>query len=231
MSNSVTFKGISSTTLSGLIISELGDITKPSRRSEVVKIDGRDGDIVTYQGYETVKRSIKIGLFGSYDINAISNFFDGEGDMVFSNESSMKYQARIVNNIDYERLVRFRTAKVDIILQPFKHLATESNVTGSTSPLSVTNQGYMTSKPIITIVATAGNEITLKLAGVAFMTVTMPPEGTITIDNEALNCYNSNADKNQYVEGYFIELASGSNSISWVGTVTSITIKPNSRWL
>jgi phage-related protein len=89
----------------------------------------------------------------------------------------------------------------------------------------------MTSKPIITIVADEDEEITLKLAGVPFMTVTMPPEGTITIDNEALNCYNSNADKNQYVEGHFIELASGANSISWDGDVTSVTIKPNSRWL
>ncbi len=231
MSNSITFKGISSTTLTGLVISELGDITKPSRRSEVVRVDGRDGDVVSYQGYASYKRTVIIGLYGSYNIKAIANFFDGEGDIVFSNESTMKYKARIVDNIDFERLVRFRTAKVELILQPFKHLVTESSVSGSTSPLSVTNQGYMTSKPIITVVATAGTEITLKKGGVSFMTVTMPAEGTITLDSEAQNCYNSNADKNQYVEGDFVELASGSNSISWVGTVTSVTVQPNSRWL
>lgn len=228
---SITFKSISSSTITGLIISELPTITRPPRRQEVIEVDGRDGDVVNYIGYDTYKKKLEIGLFGDYDIDEVSNFFSGEGWLILSNEPTKKYYARIVDGIDFERLVRFRTAKVSFLVQPYKKLVTESNVTGTTSPLTVVNQGYIDSMPTIIVTATAGNVIHLKKGGVEFMTVTMPTEGTITIDGEALNCFNSNADKNQNVVGEFATLQSGNNSISWTGTLTSITIIPNSRWL
>lgn len=231
MRNTITKNGVLSSTLSGLLISELPAITKPARRQDITLVDGRDGDVVSYLGYETYKKSMQIGLYGSYDIDAISNFLNGEGWFTFSNEPTKRYRGRIVDNIDYERLVRFRTAKVDIIVQPYKKLVTEADVTGTASPLTVHNSGYETCLPKFVISAAAAATIVLKVGGVTKMTITMPPEGTITIDGEAKNCYNSNADKNQYVVGTFIELPSGDSVISWTGTVTAMTITPNSRFL
>jgi phage-related protein len=63
------------------------------------------------------------------------------------------------------------------------------------------------------------------------MNIVMPPEGEIIIDSEALNCYNSNADKNQFVEGNFIELTKGEHAIAVTGGATGIVVTPNSRWL
>lgn len=231
MGNTITKNGVSSSTLTGLLISELPDITHPDRRQEVIEVDGRDGDIVRYQGYSTYKKKVQVGLHGSYDIDAIINFFSGEGEFVFSNEPTKKYIGRVVDAVDFERLVRFRKGNVNITVQPYKKLVTEANVTGTTSPKTVHNAGYVDCLPKIVLTGTAGNVIALKLAGITFMTVTIPPEGTITLDGEAKNCYNTNADKNQYVVGDFVALHAGDNVISWTGTLTGITITPNSRWL
>ena len=229
----IAFKGVDSDTLTGLLISEQPPITRPSRRQEAIEVDGRDGDLVNYLGYDTYEKVAQIGLHGSYDIDAISNFFSGEGWVTFANEPTKKYWGRIVKEIDFERLIRFRTAKIRWTVQPFKKLVTENNVSGATSPLTVVNQGYEKSLPTIIIVADADEVVELSINGQTVLSVTMPDEGTITIDGENKNCFNSNADKNQFVTmaGDFPTLNSGSNSVSWTGTVTSVTVVPNSRWL
>lgn len=227
----VIFKGINSDTISGLIISEQPDITKATRKQEVNEIDGRDGDYYRYKGYDSYDKQIEIGLHGDYDIDEIINYFDGEGEVIFSNEPTKRYEARITKQINYERLIRFRKAKVNFTVHPFKKLVTEANVSGNTSPLSVENKGYIDALPTLIITGTAGQVGEITVNGQTVMTVTIPPEGTITIDGEAENCYNSNADKNQYVVGEFAVFVSGDNTIAWTGGITAVTVIPNSRWL
>lgn len=230
--NTITFRGVSSSTITGLLIQELGDLTKPAKRTDRTEIDGRDGDISDDLGYESYKKTLKVGLYGGFDIDEIINYFDGAGDLILSNEPTKKYTARVDDNIDFERLIRFREGKVSFIVQPFKKLVDEDAVTGSVAPLTVENQGFKTSKPIITIVADADEVVALKVNDITVCTVTMPAEGTITLDTEALNAYNTAGDKNQHVVGAIdFELDSGENEIDWTGTVTSVTITPNSRWL
>lgn len=228
--SSLIFKGKDSQKIDGLLISELPDITRPPRRQEVIEVDGRDGDVVNYLGYDTYKKTLRIGLYGDYNVDQISDFFSGAGDLILSNEPDKKYSARIVDAIDFERLIRFKTAKVTFIVQPYKKLITEAVVTGDTSPLTVKNRGYEDSKPTFIIQADADEVIEVDVNGVTVFSVTMPAEETITIDGEAQNCYNTNADKNQYVTGDFATFISGDNTVSWTGTAT-ITVIPNSRWL
>lgn len=227
------FKGVDSDTIGGLLISEQPTITRPARRATATEVAGRDGDVVDYLGYDTYDKHAEIGLHGAYDIDEIINFFSGEGWVTFGNEPTKKYWGRIVKGIDFERLVRFRKAKVSWTVQPYKKLVTEANVTGSTSPLEVENLGYEDSLPTIIIEADEDEVVELDINGITVLSVTMPAEGTITIDGETKNCFNSNADKNQFVTmaGDFPTLPSGENEVSWSGTVTSVTVIPNSRWL
>ena len=230
MSN-VIFKGIDSDSITGLLISEQPDIVRPPRRTNRIEIDGRDGDIPEYLGYESYKKTILVGLHSGYDIDEIINFFTGEGWVTFGNEPTKRYYARIDDDASFERLVRYRTGKVTFIVQPYKKLVTEADVTGSTT-LTVTNQGYEQSRPVITIVADADEVVALKINDITVATVTMPAEGTITLDTEELNAYNSGGDKNDKVVGTLdFTLESGVNEVDWTGTVTSVTVTPNSRWL
>lgn len=124
MSN-IIWKGIDSKTIKGLIISELPPITKPRMRVQETQIDGVDGSIIEELGYEPYDKSILIGLSYNYDIDEVIKYFTGEGNVVFSNEPDKYYKAIILDQIDYERLLRFKTATVTFRVQPFKYSQNE----------------------------------------------------------------------------------------------------------
>lgn len=128
MRNTITLNGIASTTIAGLLIQELPAISKPLMRTTIEEIDGRDGDIVTELGYSAYDKEITIGLYGSFDINAVIAYFATEGTVVFSNEPDKFYRYKIIDQIDYERLVRYRTATVKLHCQPFKYPTSETPV-------------------------------------------------------------------------------------------------------
>ena len=109
---SIMWKGMSSSSITGLMICELPPITKPKMKTLITKIDGRDGDIIEDLGYESYVKTIKIGLTKNYDINQVISFFSGSGTLTMSNEPDKVYNCKIIERIDYEKLLRFKTALV-----------------------------------------------------------------------------------------------------------------------
>lgn len=118
--NSLIWKGVSSTTIKGLLICELPPISKPAMRVKETTVDGRDGSIIEELGYEPYDKNVVIGLHGDFDINKVIKYFTGDGEVVFSNEPDKVYTAKIVGHIDYTRLLRFRQATIPFRVQPFK---------------------------------------------------------------------------------------------------------------
>ena len=125
MINYIELNGEKSTDVKGLIIQSLPPISKPKMRTSIEEIDGRDGDIITRLGYAAYDKEVSIGLHGDFDIDDAIAFFDSEGEVVFSNERDKYYRYQILDQIDFERLIRFRTAKVKMHVQPFKYDAVD----------------------------------------------------------------------------------------------------------
>ena len=123
--NYVILNGVPSTDITGLLIQQLPPVVKPLIRTEIEEIDGRDGDIVTKLGYSAYNREMSIGLYGKFKIDDVIRYFDSEGTVIFSNEPDKFYKYQIIEQIDFERLVRFRTATVVFHCQPFKYSAVE----------------------------------------------------------------------------------------------------------
>lgn len=123
--NYVIINGRKSTEITGLLIQSLPPVSKPAIRTQVDVINGRDGDIVTNLGYSAYDKTLRIGLFGCFDIDEVISYFNGSGTVIFSNEPDKVYQFRIVQKIDFKRLIRFRQADVVFHVQPFKHSAIE----------------------------------------------------------------------------------------------------------
>lgn len=126
MRNTITLNGIESSEIQGLLIQTLPPISKPLMRTEIEEIDGRDGDIVTPLGFSAYNKEISIGLYGDFDIDEVISYFTSQGTVIFSNEPEKYYNYQIIDQIDFERLVRFRTATVTFHTQPFK-FSTEEN--------------------------------------------------------------------------------------------------------
>lgn len=237
--NSITLNGNSSDEIVGLIIQELPPITKPAVRTEVETIDGRDGDITTKLGYSAYDKEISIGLYGNYEINEIIAFFNSEGTVTFSNEEDKFYRYQIFEQIDFERLVRFRTATVKLHVQPFKFSLNEMARTFDVDQLAsqsirITNNGNIYSRPQITLVGTG--TINLSINNEQLLVVDLgETENSITIDTELMEAYYGTPDAlaNRAVDGDYdnLKLNIGGNQISWSGNLNTIIINNYSRWV
>lgn len=136
MRNYIILNGQDSRDIKGLLIQELPPISKPLLRTEVEEIDGRDGDIITPLGYAAYNKELTIGLYGEFDINAVIAFFNASGTVTFSNEPDKYYNFQIIDQIDFTRLIRFKTATVNLHVQPFKYSIAESPQTINVSNVS-----------------------------------------------------------------------------------------------
>ena len=227
--NYIIWNNRDSTTIDGLIICELPPITKPQMRVVETAVDGVDGSVIEELGYESYDKTIAIGLKAGSDIDSIMEYFTGNGDIVFSNEPNKVYKARIIQRIDYTRLLRYRMATVTFRVQPFKYAYKEEEEVG-TSSITVTNGGNCIAKPIITI--TGSGTVTLKVNDSPVCQYTFPSgDTTVTIDSEKQDAYYGSTLKNRNMVGEFPYLAKGYNTISCDGSVSKISIKRYSRWL
>ena len=235
----IVLNGVNSQMIPGLIISKLPKISKPLQRTLVETVDGRDGDIVTELGYAAYDKTLEIGLSYEYNIDDIIEFFNGSGTVVFSNEPDKYYFYAIYNQIDFEKLIRFKTATVTLHVQPFKYSDNESEKTfkltpGSPSPISIRNNGNIYSKPTITI--TGSGDINFFINSRQILTITLPAIGqTIVINASEMNAYSEDGSTflNRLVNGNYdnVLLKVGKNVISYTGSVSEIRIDNYTRWI
>ncbi|MBS5857183.1 MAG: distal tail protein Dit [Clostridia bacterium] len=229
----IIWKNIDSETIPGLIITNIPPITKPKMKTSITKIDGRDGDIIEELGYESYTKSIGIGLARNYDIDRVMKYFTGVGELIISDEPDKVYKAQIIEKIDYERLIRFKTAVVKFYTQPYKYLKDEKSIIldiNNETSLKITNVGLEKSKPIITLEGTGTIEISLN--GFNLFKYVFPENETkVVIDSLEEEAYLDNVLKNRNMLGTFPIFEVGENTISWSGNLTKISIEPKSRWL
>jgi predicted phage tail component-like protein len=233
MMNYIIWNGLDSRNLQGLLISELSAITKPVMRTQTTEIEGKDGDFVDEIGYSSYDKTVSVALCSDYDIDAIAKYFTGFGKVTFSNEPDKFYSAQVSEQIDFERLIKFRTAKVKFHTQPFKYLVgeepTELEIDTETE-LEITNQGLEPSKPIITL--TGSGIIEISINSLAQFQVDIEDE-YLTVNSEIEECYQNTPQvlKNRNMIGVFPMLQPGENIITWTGNLTKIEVQPKSRWL
>lgn len=234
MRNYIILNGKKSTDITGLLIQSLPPISKPLIRTQIEEIDGRDGDIITPLGYSAYDKELSIGLYGDYDIDDVIQYFDSNGNVIFSNEEDKYYNFQIIDQIDFERLIRFKTAIVRMHVQPFKYSSVEGtltfNITNETS-VNVINNGNIYSRPIINI--TGSGNIGISLNGVQLFQIALGDLGSITIDTNLMEAYNGTTLLNRIVTGNYdnFKLNIGTNTISWSGTITQIKVENYSRWI
>lgn len=231
----VIINGVSSDTIQGLQVLSLPPITKPKMRRQVGTIDGRAGDIITELGYEAYDRTITVLLHHNYDLDAITKFFNTSGEIIFSNEPDKKYYFRLLEKIDYERAVQFKTANITFHVQPYKYPVNEAPLTVSstawegTAEITVPNAGNVPSAP--TIQLTGSGTVGVYLGNAQTLQVNIPEDG-ITIDTEAQDATSNGQLANRSVTGDYdsVRLQPGNNDVSFSGDVSAVITK-YTRWV
>lgn len=239
MRNYIILNNQNSNEITGLLIQTLSPISQPKIRTNIEEIDGRDGDIITKLGYSAYNKEITIGLYGNYDVDQVIAYFTNNqnGKVTFSNEIDKYYIYEILEQIDFERLIRYKTATVKMHIQPFKYSNVETaklfTITTQTS-INIKNNGNYISKPVITL--TGSGTINLSLNSEQLFVIDLGDTSTqIALDINNMNAYDptTQAFMNRAVTGDYnnFVLNVGTNTISWTGTITKISIQNYSRWI
>lgn len=236
--NTITINGVDSSEIQGLLIQNLPPITKPKMRTRIEEIDGKNGDLITNLGFSAYDKEFDIGLYNNYDLDAIISFFNSSGTITFSNESDKFYYFDLFEQIDFEKLIRFKIAKVKMHVQPFKYSLLENtqtfDITNSTENVQITNTGNYISKPVLSITGTGTINLYLNSYQV-FIIDLGESETTITINVADLEAHNTDTGElmNRQVTGDYenFSLNVGLNTITWTGSISQIQLSNYSRWL
>lgn len=229
------WKGKNSYSDFGLWINKLPPIIRAKERYEEIIIPGRAGSLIMTEGddvYDSYVKECVVIAPNTRNIQPILDWLRGSGDVVFSNEITKAYEARIAAEVSFERIDNnLIQATIPFFVKPFKHNvnANDDTVTITSASGTIFNPGDVASKPKITIAnsgSSANNTITIGGNQMLFMTVT----GTIVVDCEANIITQNGTLWTGSFTGDFLKIPTGSNTVTQTGGM-SVTIEPRWRWV
>ena len=217
----------------GIHVADQPPVTIPQERSTQTNVPGRPGSLTQLEGedvYDDMVLTAQCFISDPAQIPAIAAWLKGKGTVTFANRTGGHYNARISNQIPFEKVLRGNphcSFAVNFRCFPFWYQDNAADVTLTTSGTAITNPGSVYSDPVITV--TGSGDITL-MVGTTIVELT-GVSGSIVIDSVLKEAYKGTTLMNDHMSGDFPVLKPGLNAISWTGTVTQVAIKPNWRYL
>ena len=141
----------------GIHVSELPPITIPLERSKQTNVPDRPGSLTQLEGDDVYDDMILTAICFIADpaqIPAIAAWLKGKGTVTFANRTGGHYNARIANQIPFEKVLRGNphcSFAVNFRCYPFWYQENVSDVTITTSGDTITNPGSVYSEPLITV--------------------------------------------------------------------------------
>ncbi len=201
---------------------------------EYTDVPGLSGSLVQTEGvdvYKDITLTVKCYCPDPTPaaVAAIATYFRGGGRLELSNRPDGYYEARVVNQIAFAKILREnapRTFSVNFRCKPFLHLYSGEAEQVITSGSFLLNPTGIQAKPLISI--TGSGDITL-LVGTQIIELEGIENGII-LDSELQEVYWDSVLKNSCMTGEFPVLGEGNSAISWTGgTVMQVSIIP--RWV
>ena len=217
----------------GIHVLEQPPLTIPAERATHTNVPGRSGSLTTLEGDDVYDDMILTAtcLIADPDrIPEIAAWLKGSGTVTFANREGGFYYARIVNQIEFAKVLRgnpHRSFAVNFRCKPFWYLSDVEPITLTSSTSIISNPGNVYAEPIITVYGSG--EITL-MVGTTIVELS-DVSGSITIDASLMEDYAGDISANSCMSGDFPRLQPGQNAISWSGDVTRIVVQPNWRML
>lgn len=217
----------------GIHVLEQPPITIPSERATFTNVPGRPGSLTTLEGddvYDDLLLTATCLISGPSRIPEIAAWLRGSSRVTFANRQGGFYDARIVNQISFEKILRgnpHRSFTVNFRCRPFWYAADVQPITLTTSGTFVSNPGSVASEPVITVYGSG--EITL-MVGMTIVELDGVTD-SITLDTPLMEAFKGVTSMNGCMSGDFPTILPGSNAISWSGNVSKVVIQPNWRYL
>ena len=217
----------------GIHVLEQPLLTLPNERATFVDVPGRSGSLTVLEGdavYDDLVLTAQCIVENPARYAEIAAYLKGGGKVTFANRAGGYYEARIINQIPFEKILRGNphlAFAVNFRCKPFWYPKEVAPITLTRSGSFIENPGSVFAEPVITVYGN-GN-ITLMVG----MTITELEDiaGNITLNTPLMEAYSGTASMNGAVSGEFPTLLPGQNAISWMGSVSSVVIEPHWRHL
>ena len=205
----------------------------PERDYTITHIPGRNGDIIQDNGcYKNVERTYEVSFdapnedFATY-ANAVSAWLHsttGYARLEDSYEPNYYRMATYQESNIFENLYnQAGTATIVFECKPQRFLKTGDNIITIQNSLTIMNPTGFEAYPLFKVTGTSG-VLTVNGNSITFSSI----NGFVMLDCELQDAYKENINKNSTISGTFPVLKPGSNTISWTGGISSVTMKP--RW-
>lgn len=205
----------------------------PERDYTITHIPGRNGDIIQDNGcYKNVERTYEVSFdalnedFATY-ANAVSAWLHsatGYARLEDSYEPNYYRMATYQESNIFENLYnQAGTATIVFECKPQRFLKTGDNTITIQNSLTIMNPTGFEAYPLFKVTGTSG-VLTVNGNSITFSSI----DDFVMLDCELQDAYKENINKNSTISGTFPGLKPGSNTISWTGGITSVTMKP--RW-
>lgn len=234
------FRGIKNTEMNVQMLS-MPTRPHPARKGELIDVPARDGKLfIDEYTYDRILVSLQCVAVDNDNIDEISAWLSGDGDLVFGDEPERAYRARITKEFARSnRTPRLRGQEFMLTFdcEPFRY---ESNpvspITISSTATPITNPGTIESLPLIRVNGSGSG--TLMIGRSTMLFDNLDEDNPLYIDCDAKVAYMGNGTTSapivlatQNVTGEWIRIDPGKQGVTFGGGITSVVITPRWRWL
>jgi phage-related protein len=233
---SFIWKGVSSDEM-GVVVTKLPPVVIAGRRDEAVIVPCRSGALHIQDGaWDEIMLSVECYL--PYEqggavatLNEIAAWLTGLNWLTVSNRPGLRFRARLIDAVTLTPLMEGfddRVFTLNFWCDPFAYEAAPTVLT-KTAPFQLTNPGTVFAEPVIELAATG--DVTLTIGGKTISIDNAP--GSVVIDVPAGLVYSGevNLSVSASTDDWPLTIPTGTSAVSWTGSVTALTIRPNWRWL
>ena len=207
-------------------------IPSADKKYETIEVEGRDGALTKFIGYQDLKFSLKFNILFQSDIKQklreIKGLLSVAKTLAFDDSPNFFYKIKRCQISDTETIIKQSGVfSVEFIADPFEFESSSVLEYENPSNLLIRNNTTYFSQPIIKI---HGKDNIKLFVNDDLIEIKQINEG-IVIDSEMQEAYYNNDNMNHQMLGDFPIFGIGENKIRLEGNVNKIEILPNWRWL
>jgi phage-related protein len=234
MANWISFRGVSTASMTGVIVAKMPSHKKAQMRYTEYMVKGRDGVLHTDDGFDTVDLTCRLLLQNqpSTHRQLIDAWADGTGRLITSDDSTRAYIASVLREIQWTRDEGnngfWDTAEITFTCQPIMREAVESTST-FTSSGSIINLGNVDALPLIKV--TGSGTCVFSVAGTEVTLTNVASNKPVFIDCENGYVYTESGAATMQGEFPVIPVSSTAQAVTLTSGVTKLEITPRWGWV
>ena len=208
------------------------DVPSADKKYETIEVEGRDGALTKFLGYQDLKFTLKFNILFQDDIKQklreIKGLLSVAKTLAFDDSPNFFYKIKRAQISDTETIIKQSGVfSVEFIADPFEFESSSVLEYENPSNLLIRNNTTYFSQPVFKI---HGQDNIKLFVNDELVEIKQINEG-IVIDSEMQEAYYNNDNMNHQMLGDFPTFEIGENRIRLEGNIDKIEILPNWRWL